>query len=299
MENKSRQLRNLLAFGALYCAAATSSAYAQVGLALAPARAELSIKVGEQRSGTLKVLSQSAQPVHLRSEVLDYEIDENATARYERELPREKSASCKSWLTLSPAEFDIKKDGVLNVSYSLHPPAGLTEGSYACAAGFTTLPNWPQPTESGNRGASNLFATVFVTIGSPAVSGSIKEVKVEPVGTKSKSPAGWRAVVVIENSGTMYFRPKGTFEVLSLDGKTIEAFDFPSLPVLRQREQRFIFPINSNLGPGSYRFRVRISLGNKIQEKLADVVVDTPTPPVRTAEYPTPVFSTERTAVEN
>src|SRR5215471_7654348 len=119
MRKKSGQLRNLIACGALFFAVATSSAYAQVGLALTPARAELTIKAGEQRSGTLKLFSQSERPVHLRSEVLDFQIDENATARYERELPRERSVSCKNWLSLNPAEFDIKKDDVVNVSYSL------------------------------------------------------------------------------------------------------------------------------------------------------------------------------------
>jgi hypothetical protein len=296
MRNKSQQIRNLVAFGALYCAAA-SSAYAQVGLVLMPARAELSIKAGEQRSGSLKLISQSEHPVHLRGDALDFQIDENATARYAREIPREKTVSCKNWLTLNPAEFDIKKDSVVNVSYTLRPPAGLTEGSYVCAAGFSTLPNWPQPAEGiGDRSPLNLFATVFVTIGSPAVTGSIKEVKIETVGAKSRSPAGWRAVVVVQNSGTMYFRPKGTFEVLNADGTAIESLDFPSLPVLRQRDQRFIFPIHSTLSPGSYRLRIRIQIGDKpIQEKLTNIIIDTPSAPGRTAEYPFPVFSTEAT----
>ena len=99
--------------------------------------------------------------------------------------------------------------------------------------------------------------------------------------------------MVLQNSGTMYFRPKGTFEVLSIDGKTIQSFDFLSLPVLRQREQRFIFPMNSNLTPGSYRFRVRVTMGDKVQEKLTYVVVDTPSEHVQSTEYPTPVFSTQ------
>jgi len=291
---KPQLLRDVFVFGALFGIATTSSAYAQVGLALAPARAELSVKAGEQRTGSLKLFSQSEQAVHLKGEALDFQIDESATARYERDLPREKAVSCKNWLILNPMESEIKKGEVLNVSYTIRPPAQLAEGSYACAAGFTTLPNWPQQQEPENRGAPTVLATVFVTIGNPSVSGSIKELKVEPVGSKTRTPAGWRAVVVVQNSGTMYFRPKGTFEILNAEGSIIESLDFPSLPVLRQRDQRFIFPIHTALNPGSYRFRVRMQIGDKpVQEKTTNVVVDVPSP-AKTAEYPFPVFSAEQ-----
>ena len=48
----------------------------------------------------------------------------------------------------------------------------------------------------------------------------------------------------------MYYRPTGKLDVLDADGKILESQDFQSLPVLRERKQRFLFPIKTHLDPG-------------------------------------------------
>ena len=270
----------LVTLGALFVLAVATPAYAQLGLGMVPMRAELSMKPGQQYSGSLKLSSQSGQSVRIRGEALDFYIDESTTPQFERNLPQEVAVSCKKWLSLNPTELEIDKDGFLNVRYTLRPPADLPEGSYACAAGFTTLSPADQTAEGiGMRMAVRIVAAIYVTIGAPAVDGGLKEIKLESVPAAAQTEPALRAVVVMQNQGKMYYRPTGKLEILDAAGKVIETSDFPSLAVLRERDQRFLFPIKTHLAPGQYKLRARVDIGtNEIQQGSMDVVIDPPSP---------------------
>ena len=253
--------------------------WAQVGLGLAPMRVELRMAPGQQYSGSLKLSTESGEKVRVRAEMLDFNIDARDTPQFERDLPQEAAYSCKKWLSLNPMEIELEKGGFLLVRYTLRLPADLPEGSYNCAAGFTTLPTAEQATGMGMRMAVRAVAAVYVTVGSPPIHGRLKEIKLEPLPAgKESEPAGWQAVAILENSGLMYFRPTGKLEVLDADGKAVETADFPSLPVLLQRDQCFLFPLKTHLEAGHYKLRVRIDIGTgEIQEGSLDVSVE-PTP---------------------
>src|SRR5689334_9193104 len=116
-------------------------AQAQLGLGLAPMKIELKMAPGQVYSNTLKLSSGAGDKLRVRGETLDFQVDDKATPQFERNLPQEAAVSCKTWLTLNPVEIELEKDGFLMVRYSLRVPASAAEGSYACAAGFTTLPS--------------------------------------------------------------------------------------------------------------------------------------------------------------
>ncbi len=251
-------------------------ARAQLGLGLAPMRVELRMAPGQQYSGSLKLSTESEEKVRVRAEMLDFNIDAKDTPQFERELPQEAAYSCKKWLSLNPMEIELEKGGFLLVRYTLRLPADLPEGSYNCAAGFTTLPTAEQVAGMGMRMAVRAVAALYVTVGTPPIHGRLKEIKLEPLPAgKESEPEGWQAVVVLENSGLMYFRPTGKLEVLDAEGKAVETADFPSLPVLRQRDQRVLFPLKTHLEAGHYKLRVRIDIGTgEIQEGSLDVSVE-------------------------
>jgi hypothetical protein len=261
------------------------SAHAQVGLGLAPMRVELRMAPGQEYSNTVKLSSQSGLNTRVRAEVLDFDIDESATPQFERNQPKEAATSCKDWLTLNPMEMAIDKDGFLNVRYTIHLPAGLPEGSYNCAAGFTTLPAVSEA--NGGMGlnmAVRVVGAFYIVVGTPPVIGKLDEISLEATPAVKGQDAGFQAVVVLSNSGKMYFRPIGTLDVLDANGKTIETDEFQSLPVLRERSQRFVFPLKTHLGPGQYKLRARVDIGTgEVQEGDADVTVDA-VPPVQKAE---------------
>jgi len=280
----------LALFGALFILGATRPARAQVGLGLAPMRVELRMAAGQQFSGSLKLSSESEEKARVRAEMLDFNIDAQATPQFERDLPQEAAYSCKKWLSLNPVEIEIDKRTALTVRYTLRLPTDVPEGSYNCAAGFTTLPAAEQVTSLGMRMAVRVVAAFYVVVGSPPILGKLKEIQLEPLppGKESK-PNDWQAVVVFENSGLMFYRPTGKLEVLDAEGKAVETAELPSLPVLRQRDQRFLFPLNTRLAEGHYKLRARVDIGmGEIQEGSLDVSVEPPAeaPEVQPAPAP-------------
>jgi hypothetical protein len=244
-------------------------------------RVELHMTPGQQYSGSLKLSNESGAKTRIRAEVLDFDIDDKATPQFERDLPQEAAYSCKEWLSLNPMEIEIEKGGFLNARYTLRLPTDITEGSYNCAAGFTTLPAAEQATAGiGMRMAVRIVAAIYVVVGSPPIRGMLKEIKLEalPAGKDSKQ-GGWQAIVVLQNQGRMYFRPAGKLEILDDQGKVVETEDFAPLPALRERDQRFLFPLKTHLETGHYKLRARVDIGTgEIQEGVADVSVEPPAP---------------------
>ena len=271
----------VVALSALFALAGATPAQAQWGLGLVPMRLELKMSPGQQYSGTLKLSSESGAKVRIRAEALDFTVDATTTPQFERDLPQEAPYSCKKWLSLNPMEIEIDKGGFLMVRYTLRLPADLPEGSYHCAAGFYTLPPAEQVTGMGVRMSVRIVSTFYVVVGSPSVRGMLKEMKLEPLPpSKELKEGGWQAVVVLENQGVMYFRPKGKLEVLDAAGKVVEAADLQMLPVLRERDQRFVLPLKTRLEAGHYKLRVEVDIGTgEIQRGTADVVVEAPAPP--------------------
>jgi hypothetical protein len=259
---------------------AVSPAHAQLGLGLVPMRIELKMNPGQQYSGALKLSSESGTKTRIRADVLDFDVDATATPQFERNLPQEAATSCKKWLSLNPMEIEIDKGGFLNVRYTLNLPAGLPEGSYNCAAGFTTLPSAEEQANGmGMRMAVRIVAAIYVVVGNTHVSGSLKEIKLDrlPASLEAPEAATWQAVVVMENTGQMYYRPTGKLEVLDAQGKTVETAEIPSLPVLRERSQRFLFPLKTHLETGQYKLRALVDIGTgEIQEGVVNVAAEQP-----------------------
>jgi hypothetical protein len=282
-------------FPALLGLGAPLSGHAQTGLGMVPMRQELKIAPGEQVSGALKLSSESGVVSRIRAEVDDFFVDATDTPQFERDIPHEAAFSCKHWLTLNPMEIELDKGGSLLVRYTIRVPADATEGSYNCAAGFTTLPPAGQAAAQGMgmHMEVRIVSAFYVRVGNPPIVGSLKEIKLEaippPAAPAEGDPAthataakgNWQAVVVMENSGTMFFRPAGKLDVLDADGKTVETEDFPSMAVLRERSQRVIFPLKTNLEPGHYKLRVNVDIGTgEIQAGTAEVAVDAPPPTI-------------------
>jgi hypothetical protein len=254
-------------------------------------RAELNIAPGQQLSGALKLSSESGAKIRIRAEVDDFYVDDTDTPQFERDIPQEAAYSCKKWLSLNPMEIELEKGGFLLVRYTFRLPAVVAEGSYACAAGFTTLRPSSETAAAGMgmHMAVRIVTAFYIQVGNPVVLGRLKEIKLAalpPAPAPPEGPAakevkgGWQAVVVLENSGKMHFRPTGKLEVLDAQGKTVETQDFPSLAVLRERSQRVIFPLKTHLEPGHYKLRVNVDIGTgEIQQGTADVVVEAAAPP--------------------
>ena len=251
--------------------------HAQVGLGLAPMRLELRMAPGTQHSGTLNLSNSSGDKMRVRTELLDFHIDSEAIPQFERELKQEAAYSCRTWLSVNPMETELGYSAMLAVRYTIRAPQDASAGSYYCAAGFTTLPAATQINGTGMRMAVRAVAAFYVVIGNPQIEGGLKEFKLERVSSNGNKDGDWRAVVVMENHGLMYFRPTGKLEVVDAQGTVLETEDFQSFPVLPKREQRFLFPLKVPLANGNYTLRARVDIGTgEIQVGRAVVSTDTP-----------------------
>lgn len=251
--------------------------FAQVGLGLSPMRLELRMAPGTQHSGSLNLTNNSAVKMRVRTELLDFFIDNEATPQFEHENKQEDAYSCRQWLSINPMETELGSPDQLLVRYTMRVPQDAREGSYHCAAGFTTLPAAEQISGTGMRMAVRVVAAFYVVIGNPKIDGGLKEFKLEHTDDKDNSNGAWRAVVIMANRGLMYFRPTGKLDVLDSEGKVIETQEFQSIPVLPNREQRFLFPLKAPLGTGTYTLRARVDVGGgEIQEGQAVVSADLP-----------------------
>jgi len=256
---------------ALAVLALAGRASAQVGLGLMPMREDLSLAPGAAHSGVLTLNNDSSEKVRVVAELLDFYIDSTGTPQFGRQYSQEAAFSCRSWLSVNPMEMELEGNAHIAVRYTVRTPPAATERSNHCAIGFSTQPTASLAKGTGLRTAVQIIAAIYVVVGKPAEEGSIKDLKLEYV-PDPKQP-GWRAVVVLANPSLMHYRPNGDLDVLDEAGKVVESAKFVPMPVLPQRDQRFLFPLKLDAGPGKYTLRARVDLGGSdIQEATALVV---------------------------
>ena len=258
---------------------------AQVDLGLSPMRVEFPAVPGKPFSGSLTLSNGGPTKSRVRVELLDLYVDETTTPQFVANVPAEADYSCRNWLSANPMELEIEPRSQVLVRYTVRVPATASERSYHCALGFRTLPSANDQPGTQMRTAVRMIAVFYAIVGKPVISGVIKDLKLEPVASP---PAPlWRAVVIMENSGLMLYRPVGDLEIVDSSGKVIESTKLASFPVLPKRQQRFVLPLTGSLSPGPYTLKARIEVGGEIQEGSVAVVAEAlPKPSVTTGSPP-------------
>lgn len=242
---------------------------AQVDVGLSPMKIELPAVAGKSYSGSLSLKNSGTTTARFRVEMVDFYVDENTTPQFVAHVPAEDDYSCRSWLSANPMELEVQPNSQVPIRYTVRAPASVTERSYHCAMGFRTVPQPGEVSGTTMRTAVRLMTVFYATVGRPSINGVIKELKLEQVADSSGH--SWKAVVVMENSGLMLYRPVGDLEVLDATGAVVESQKVPSFPVLPKRLQRFVLPLKSSLSPGAYTLRARIEVGGEIQQGSVSV----------------------------
>jgi hypothetical protein len=247
---------------------------AQVDLGLSPMRVEFPAIPGKAVSGSLLLSNAGTARSRVKVELLDLYVDENTTPQFVANAPAEAEYSCRNWLSANPMELEIEPRSQALVRYTVRVPGTASERSYHCALGFRTLPVAREQLGSQMLTAVRMIAVFYPTVGTPVISGVIKDLKLEPVANAAGSI--WRAVVIMENSGLMLYRPAGDLQILDSSGKVVQSQKLLSFPVLPKRQQRYVLPLKGSLSPGPYTLKARIEVGGEIQEALVAVVAEAP-----------------------
>ena len=268
---------------------------AQVDLGLSPMKVEIAAVPGKPYSGWLALTNSGAAKTRVRTSLLDLYIDETTTPQFVANAPGEAEYSCRSWLNANPMEVEIEPHGRALVRYSVRVPATASERSYHCALGFRTMPALTETSGTSLVTVVRMITVFYLTIGHPPVTGVIKDVKLEQV--PGASGTSWRAVVTMENSGLMLYRPAGGVEVVDASGNVTESLELSSFPALPMRQQRYVLPLKSALSPGTYSLRARIEVGAEIQEASVAATV-APPPPVEPLAPPAEGTAASAEAIE-
>jgi hypothetical protein len=239
---------------------------------------------GKPYSGSLALKNGAGVKTRVRVELLDFYVDQTTTPQFVANAPGEADYSCRSWLSANPMELEMAPRSQVLVRYSVRVPSSASERSYHCALGFRTLPEMAETTGTAMVTAVRMIAAFYLTIGNPAVAGVIKDVKLEQV--PDASGTSWRAVVVMENSGLMVYRPMGNVDLVDADGKVMGSVKLPSSPALPKRQQRYVLPLKSSPSPGPYTLRARIEVGGEIQEASVAVTAQAAALPEAMSETP-------------
>jgi hypothetical protein len=263
--------RSVITFLALALVLAAAPVSAQLGLGLAPMRLELRFPGAASQSGSLILTNGSDEKARVRAEVLDFFLDSQETPQFAHSYEQESAVSCRGWLSVNPMETEIDAGGTKTIRYTLRVPAEATPGSYHCAAGFTTLPSQEQISGTGLKTAVRVVAAFYAIVGNVSVDGTVKDVKLERTQQKD-GPAGWRAVVTMDNPGLMHYRTIGDLVVMDSAGKVVEKHELSNIPVLPKRQQQLIVALQSPLLDSSYTLRARVDIGGpEIQEATVQV----------------------------
>ena len=119
------------------------------------------------------------------------------------------------------------------------------------------------------RTAVRVVSVLYPIVGKPSVHGTIASLDLESVSTGDIRK--WRSVLILDNEGLMFYRPRGTVDVLDASGKIVEHLVVASFPVLPKRKQRFLLPLNVQLAAGQYTLHAQIDLGAEVQEATVQV----------------------------
>jgi hypothetical protein len=250
---------------------------AQVDFGLSPMKVEFPAAAGKPYSGTLVLTNAGAVKTRIRAELLDLYVDETTTPQFVPKAPAEAEYSCRSWLSANPMELEMEPHTQAPVRYSVRVPTGASERSYHCALGFRTLPTPSEDSGTTMHTAVRMIAVFYPILGKPAISGVIKDLKLEQLPNGSGTL--WRAIAIMENSGLMLYRPTGEVEIVGPGGKVVESVKLNSFPALPKRLQRYVLPLKTSLSPGPYTLRARIEVAGEIQEASVAVTAEAAGPP--------------------
>ena len=239
-----------LALAALFA----SHAQAQ-GLGLSPMRVEFSIEAGAEYQDSLVVANTSTEAMAVDVKALDFYIDENLEPQF-REVEERGTQSCRKWIFISQRQLELGPRSQRVVSYSVHFPRELDEGSYHCAIALTTVVR--AESDATLVTGVRIVAAIYGIIGSPRPAGRVTDVRLLPADTDEFRR---QAAVMVENTGRTYFRVNGFFDVINARGTSVESLAFSQVPVLPGTTQRFLFPLHTDLEPGQ-TVQVRALLPN-------------------------------------
>ncbi len=250
--NKSRRIilglgiTATIVSGALFSFARTS--LAATGLTIQPIKISQTLKPGDQSEGDILLTNASAKDVQVDISIQDF-VPTAGTATFQFIGRAPGVTTVMDWVSInSPHTFLFKQGASEKIHYSIKTPKDAEPGSHFGVVFFkaTNLSDINTSIQVGTQ----VGVLVFVTIpGKFEQKGKITDLTAPAF--VQHGPVNFS--MSFENTGTVYFEPKGTIEIKSMFGTKIGAVPIEGYAVLPTGLKKMNFPWNvSGLLVGKY-----------------------------------------------
>lgn len=223
------------------------------GLAVSPARSEITIPAEGEYSGAYSVKNEYDIPMDVSVSFRDWFVsDEN------------KGISVSQWLTFPTTNYHLAPGETAEVPYSVKAPK-KAKGALVGMVSFV-----PEEKEPGQV-LVVISVSMYVTVaGTQKLKWELGDLKVDKAGD------GLQFNVLVRNKGNVHVRPKGFID-LYRSGKPVGKFNFmESRPVYpgAARSVVAVTPEGLPLGPGDYKAKINVSYSGQSKKKEIKFRVD-------------------------
>lgn len=252
----------------------SSPAPAEDGIGVAPARFELPMLPGTERTVVVNVIynaaSSESQPCRLVASLGDWTILGNGDAKYYKAGTQINSAC--SWLTYSPAEMTALPGKVHPIRITISVPKDATPGDHLAALFVESRPDNLKLDQDRRQVILRfrMAALFYVMVPRLTRKGSLLNVAAQV------SEQGIVVVPTLRNEGNSHLRPIESVKIVASSGVVVaELTESEATPVLAGAEVSHAVLIQKSIPPGTYsvRYRVDFKDGNPITEGESELVV--------------------------
>jgi hypothetical protein len=244
------------------------------GIAVAPARFELPMPPGSERTIVVNVIYNSAsvdaRPCRLVASLGDWTILNDGNPEYYK--PSTQPNSACSWLSYSPAEMTAIPRRIHPIRVTISVPKDATPGDHLAALFVESRPDNLKLDENRRQVILRfrMAALFYIMVPQLTKNGSLQNLRAEV------SEQSILITPTLKNEGNSHLRPLHSAKVLDRAGRIVaEMPETESLPVLAGSETSRTMVIQKSIPPGTYsvRYRVNFKDGNAITEGQVELVV--------------------------
>lgn len=251
-----------------------ASSASEDGIGVAPARFELPMMPGSEKTVVVNVIYNSvsgeAQPCRLVASLGDWSILTNGETEYYKAESQPNSAC--AWLTYSPAEITALPSKIHPIRVTISVPKEAKPGDHLAALFVEARPDNLKVDQNRRQVVLRfrMAALFYIMVPSLTKKGSLQNLR------SGVSNEGILVTPTLKNEGNSHLRPTHSVKVLDNAGAVVaELPETESLPVLAGTEMSRTIVIPKSLAAGSYsvRYRVDFKDGSASTEGQTELVV--------------------------
>lgn len=252
----------------------SAQAPADDGIGVAPARFELPMLPGSEKTVVVNVIYNSAsgeaQPCRLVASLGDWSLLSSGEAEYYKAATQPNSAS--TWLTYSPAEITALPGRIHPIRVTISVPKDATPGDHLAALFVEARPDNLKLDQNRRQVILRfrMAALFYVMVPQLTRKGSLQNLKT------GVSEQGILVTPTLKNDGNSHLRPLHSVKVLdSMGAIAAELPETESLPVLAGAEMSRTLTIPKTLAAGTYSVHYRIDFkdGSAVTEGQTELVI--------------------------